>query len=227
MQRKSSQWPHTTTTNVWPATSLQKRKGVMMWWWNLWISRLVLSTHLVSEWVYNVCVCSGNKLYIVTMMNCETRNYYYIIIWQYLSRVIVDTYHSSAYTKGLSLSGLPPILRRRGSERGGGGGRGGGGVKETLSSDENKVHLDKSNILLLGPTGSGMPTSLLIQLLQWSTFSVTTWHIYHVITHFLPLLQVKLCWPTRWPAVWMCPWWSVTAPHSHRLDMWEMILNRS
>ena len=39
---------------------------------------------------------------------------------------------------------------------GGGGGRGGGEEgEEKEATNDDRIHLDKSNILLLGPTGSG------------------------------------------------------------------------
>ena len=64
-----------------------------------------------------------------------------------------------AYVKGLPLSRLPMILEEKEKENGGErkGGRNGVESKhvEDTPSSEEKVHLEKSNILLLGPTGSG------------------------------------------------------------------------
>ena len=45
------------------------------------------------------------------------------------------------------------LLKEKG---GGGGGRGGGEEgEEKEATNDDRIHLDKSNILLLGPTGSG------------------------------------------------------------------------
>ena len=62
--------------------------------------------------------------------------------------------HNAAYMKGLPLPRLPVILSEK-TKRG--EGREGEETREgdKTPPNEERIHLEKSNILLLGPTGSG------------------------------------------------------------------------
>ena len=63
---------------------------------------------------------------------------------------------SAAYLKGLPLPRLPMVLEEKEKERERGGDEG-----SRPNEVEGGIRLEKSNILILGPTGSGEPPTML------------------------------------------------------------------
>lgn len=101
---------------------------------------------------------------------------------------------------------------------------------EVLDSTHTDIKLEKSNIILLGPTGSGqccVNIVLICHTTQWLSENNTVWFIWispakwNVTVVPLNASQERHCWHRHWRAVWMFPLQFVIAPHWLKLDTWE------
>lgn len=113
----------------------------------MYIATLYYGMYMLCAYMYMVCT-----IYIYILASSSTKDLWYMFMHNVFEMILYCL--CVAYLKGLPLPRLPALTvfdKEKGEERQ-------VGVREVGERDggSEKIRLEKSNILLLGPTGSGI-----------------------------------------------------------------------